>query len=212
MAVAGTPVVIGTTGVSIAFDSVAASHFSDEGNTDAHTVAYGDVYVIGCYTANALNQANTGIVSPYSFLTSADSVGSVKNSSLTTASTFKEHRSGYPEILDLLVLETSTITIGAGLEEINAATTSLVTGQAGTIFDILFDASVNGQLYFMPVEVVTELATGGLLSFWCPNCQIVPEADFAPGADWADMAFKLEAYIQQALGTKRIYRQKIITK
>jgi hypothetical protein len=52
------------------------------------------------------------------------------------------------------------------------------------------------------------LATGGLLAFWFPNCQIVPEADYAPGNDWASMPFKLEAQIQGAgSGIKRIYRQ-----
>ena len=56
-------------------------------------------------------------------------------------------------------------------------------------------------------EIVMNLVTGGVLSFWLPNCQIIPEADFTPGNDWANMPFKLEAQIQGAGSTvKRIYR------
>lgn len=192
---ASTPVLLGL-GVSLAFSSVDAANFN-----------IGDVYVIGAYTASARSDNKSNIISPYSFLTSADRVGSIANAALATNPTFKEHFSGYPKVRDMLMLESSTIEISTALEEISASTAVLTKGLATTLYDMLFDGSVNGSLYYVPVEIVMNLATGGLLSFWFPNCQIVPEADFAPGNDWGNMAFKLEAQIQGAASSvKRMYR------
>lgn len=131
------------------------------------------------------------------------SVGAIKSADFQTNPTFKEHFSGFPKVKDLIMLESSTITVSTALEQISASTTPLVKGAATTPWDMLFDASVNGSLYYVPVEIVANLVTGGVLSFWMPNCQIVPEADFAPGNDWASMPFKLEAQIQT--GVNRVY-------
>ena len=190
-----TPVLLGL-GVSLAFDTIGSANFN-----------VNDVYVIGAWSASAQDNNITGIISPYSFLTSADRVGAISSASLATNPTFKEHFSGYPKVRDMLMLESSTVDVSTALEEISAATTALTKGYASTPWDMLFDASVNGSLYYVPVEIVMNLATGGVLSFWLPNCQIIPEADFTPGNDWANMPFKLEAQIQGAGSTvKRIYR------
>jgi hypothetical protein len=193
-----TPVVL-TDGISLEFDVVADTGF-----------AVGDVYVVGAYSADAQDNIITGIASEYSFLTSADSVGAIQSASLETNPTYKDHYSGYPKIKDLQILESSTVTIKSALEEINASTGVFTTGYATNLWDILFDASVSGSLYNVPVEIVAELVTGGTLSFWMPNCQITPEGDFTPGDEWASMPFALESQVQGALGTKRIYRQTLV--
>lgn len=137
-------------------------------------------------------------------LDESHSVGAIKSASFETNPTFKEHFSGFPKVKDLIMLESSTITVSTALEEISAvAGAALVKGAATTPWDMLFDASVNGSLYYVPVEITANLVTGGVLSLWMPNCQIVPEADFAPGNDWASMPFKLEAQIQT--GVNRVY-------
>lgn len=137
-------------------------------------------------------------------MSATNSVGAIKSADLQTNPTFKEHFSGYPKVKDLVMLESSTITVSTALEEISAAQGApIVKGAATTPWDMLFDASVNGSLYFVPVEITCNLVTGGVLSFWMPNCQIVPEADYAPGNDWASMPFKLESQIQT--GVRRIY-------
>ena len=137
-------------------------------------------------------------------MSEANSVGAIKSADLQTNPTFKEHFSGYPKVKDLIMLESSTITVSTALEEISAAMGApLAKGLATTPWDILFDASVNGSLYFVPVEITCNLVTGGVLSFWMPNCQVIPEADYAPGNDWASMPFKLESQIQT--GVRRIY-------
>lgn len=192
-----TPVVL-TDGVSLEFDSVAATGF-----------AVGDVFVVGAYSGDAQNNIVTGITSPYSFLTKADNVGAIQSASLETNPTYKDHFSGYPKVKDLQMLESSTVTVNTALEEINADTTVITTGYAVNLWDILFDASINGSLYNVPVEIVAELVTGGTLSFWMPNCQVTPQGEFAPGDEWAAMPFSLEAQVQGSLGTKRLYRQLI---
>lgn len=137
-------------------------------------------------------------------MSSVHSVGAIKSASFETNPTFKEHFSGFPKVKDLIMLESSTITVSTALEEISAALGAPVAkGAATTPWDMLFDASVNGTLYYVPVEITANLVTGGVLSFWMPNCQIVPEADYAPGNDWASMPFKLEAQIQT--GVRRVY-------
>ena len=137
-------------------------------------------------------------------LDETNSVGAIKSASFETNPTFKEHFSGFPKVKDLIMLESSTITVSTALEEISAAAgAALVKGAATTPWDILFDASVNGSLYYVPVEITANLVTGGVLSFWMPNCQVIPEADYAPGNDWASMPFKLEAQIQT--GVNRVY-------
>lgn len=136
-------------------------------------------------------------------LTNAHSVGAIKSADFQTNPTFKEHFSGFPKVKDLIMLESSTITVSTALEQIGAAVAPLVKGAATTPWDMLFDASVNGSLYYVPVEITANLVTGGVLSLWMPNCQIVPEADYAPGNDWASMPFKLEAQIQT--GVDRVY-------
>lgn len=136
-------------------------------------------------------------------LSAGDSVGAIKSADFQTNPTFKEHFSGFPKVKDLIMLESSTITVSTALEQIGAATAALVKGAATTPWDMLFDASVNGSLYYVPVEITANLVTGGVLSLWMPNCQIVPEADYAPGNDWASMPFKLEAQIQN--GVHRVY-------
>ncbi len=171
----------------------------------------GDVYVIGVYTDQAVDNLVTGISCPFSFLTKADSVGAIQSAALETNPTFKEHYSGYPMVRDLIMLESSTVTINAASEEINADTVALVKGYATQLFDMVFDASVNGSLYNMPVEIVAELVTGGTIAFWFPNSQLTPEGEFAPADDWASMAINWEAQIQGASNpTKRLYRQAFV--
>lgn len=194
-----TPTLLGD-GVTLGFSAVAATNF-----------AVGDVYVVGVYTANAISNDVTGIGSPYSFLTKSDSVGAIKSASLSTNPTFKEHMSGFPQVRDLLMLESSTVTISTAIEEMSAATTDLVKGYAVSLFDMLFDASVNGTLYNVPVEIVANLVTGNTISFWFPNCQVTPESEFAPGLDWANLPFSLEAQVQGInVSTKRLYRQTLV--
>jgi hypothetical protein len=171
----------------------------------------GDVWVVGVYSDQASDLITTGIVSPYSFLSKSDNVGAIQSASLETNPTYKDHFSGYPKIKDLQMLESSTVTINTALEEINAEDGApLVPGYAVNLWDILFDASINGNLYNVPVEIVAELVTGGTLSFWFPNCQVTPEGEFAPGDEWASMPFALESQVQGALGTMRIYRQAFV--
>jgi hypothetical protein len=139
-------------------------------------------------------------------MSSANSIGAVKNTDLQTNPTFKEHFSGFPKVKDMIMLESSTITVSTALEEISAAIAANIgaavasaiglKGAATQPFDMLFDGSVNGSLYYVPVEITANLVTGGVLSFWMPNCQVVPEADYAPSNDWASMPFKLDAQIQ----------------
>jgi hypothetical protein len=137
-------------------------------------------------------------------MSEAQSVGAIKSADFQTNPTFKEHFSGFPKVKDLIMLESSTITVSTALEQISAALAApLVKGAATTPWDMLFDASVNGSLYYVPVEITANLVTGGVLSLWMPNCQIIPEADYAPGNDWASMPFKLEAQIQT--GVDRVY-------
>lgn len=195
------PTLVGS-GVSVAFPAAAITggptHF-----------AVGDVFTIGVVAGAQMDNDCSNIISPYSFLTSADSIGSIKSATLATNPTFKDHFSGYPKVRDMLMLEKSTVEISTALEEISAGMAALVQGRATTPWDMLFDASVNGTLYYVPVELVMNLATGGVMSFWFPNCLVTPEADYAPGNDWASMPFKLEALIQSAGSTtKRIYRGK----
>jgi hypothetical protein len=198
-----TPVVVGM-GASIAFPALHVA-----GGPTYFTV--GDVYVSGALTGSAIASNVTGVLSQYSFLTSDDNVGAIKSADFTTNPTFKEHFSGFPKVKDLIMLESSTVTVSTALEEISANTGALIKDFAVTPWDMLFDASVNGSLYYVPCEIVMNLATGGVLSFWFPNCQIAPEADYAPGNDWASMPFKLEAQIQGALSSmKRVYRQTVV--
>lgn len=139
-------------------------------------------------------------------MSEANSIGAIKSADLQTNPTFKEHFSGFPKVKDLIMLESSTITVSTALEQISAdiaanvgaaaASAIALKGAATRPFDVLFDGSVNGTLYYAPVEITCNLVNGGVLSFWLPNCQVVPEADYAPGNDWASMPFKLEAQIQ----------------
>ncbi len=195
-----TPVALGSDGVELGFDSVAVTGFE-----------IGDIWVVGVYTANAIAAALTGIASPYSFLTKSDSVGSISSASLETSPVYKNHESGYPLVKDLVMLESSTVTVTSDIEELDAGSTPLVKGQAVNLFDILLDASINGTLYNVPVELVAELVTGGTISFWLPNCQITPTGELSPSNDWANMPFALDAQLQgSANDALRIYRQKLV--
>ena len=195
----GSPELIGD-GVSVQFDAAAVT-------AGPAAFAVGDIYVVGVYTSQAVDKANTSILSPYSFLTAADSVGAISSAALATNPTFKEHFSGYPQVKDMVIVESSTMEISSALEEINAeVNTALTKGYANTLFDMLFDAAVNGTLYYVPVEIVANLATGLTFSLWFPNVQLVPEFDFSPSNDWASIAFKLDAQFQGSTGMKRAYR------
>ena len=195
----GTPVVLGD-GVELSFDSVDVAGFE-----------IGCVWVVGVYTPDAISNLVTGISSPYSFLTKADSVGAIQSASLETNPTYKEHYSGFPKISDLIMLESSTVTVNTAVEEVNADTALITTGYAVNLFDILFDASVNGTLYNVPVEIVANMATGGVISFWLPNCQITPQGEFSPGQEWASMQFAFESQVQGASsGIYRLYRQDLV--
>ena len=195
----GSPVTLGD-GVTLSFSSVSATGF-----------VIGDVWVVGAYTGNAVSSALTGIASPYSFLTKSDSVGSISSASLETSPTYKNHESGYPLVKDLVMLESSTVTVSSAIEELDAGSSPIVTGEAVSLFDILLDASINGTLYNVPVELVAELVTGGTVSFWLPNCQVTPQGELAPGNDWANMPFALDAQVQgSANDALRIYRQELV--
>ena len=187
-------------GVTLTFSNVLDTSF-----------AVGDIYVVGAYTASALSNVVTGITSPYSFLTQANNIGAIQSASLETNPTYKDHFSGYPKVKDLVMLESSTVTINTAFEEFNAGLAVLEPGYATSLFDMLFDASVNGTLYNVPVELVMNLVTGGTLAFWFPNCQISPEGEIAPGDDWGSMPFALEAQTQGvSASTRRLYRQALV--
>jgi len=144
-----TPVTLGD-GVTLGFSSVASTGFEID-----------DVWVVGVYTGDAVAAALTGIASPYSFLTKSDSVGAINTASLETSPVYKNHESGYPLVKDLVMLESSTVTVNSAIEELDAGLTTLVKGAAVNLFDIILDASINGTLYNVPVELVVVLFLSG---------------------------------------------------
>jgi hypothetical protein len=173
----------------------------------------GDTYVVGVYADAALDNVVTGIDCPYSFLPKASQVGAIQSASLETNPVYKDHYSGYPKVKDLQILESSTVTINTAVEEINADTAAITKGYAVNLFDMLFDGSVNGSLYNVPVEIVAELVTGGTLAFWFPNCQITPQGEFSPSNEWASMPFAFESQVQGSAvlsGTQRLYRESFV--
>lgn len=144
----------------------------------------------------------TGITATTSDLTlSANSIGAIQGASMAIAPTFKEHTAGYPEVKDLTILERASIEIEAQVEEFKTADGDVVTGTADTLFDMLLDTTINNQDYYCAAHVIWELADGGTLEFWLPNCKIESSAEITTQQDWSAFPVKLVALKQTHLGS-----------
>lgn len=181
-------------GVSIVFSSTTAS-------------ADGDIWVVGVETASALSGGATTIRCEYPYLPYTYSIGAVASSEISTEITYKDHFSGYPEKKTLSILEEVKITPTAAVEEIDLDQRPTTSGQATKLADAIFDSATTGNLYYAPLEIIITMLNGYSLSFWFPNVQIVPNANFAPGDDWANLSVQFSAQLPEFTGaTKKIFR------
>lgn len=168
-----------------------------------------EVFVIPVYSDDAQTGTRTNILSEYSILSQYDSIGAIQNSSFSVNSTMKEHTSGSPAKKDFAILESSDIAIEVTMEEFNVGSAALTAGEATTVFDMVLDSAVNQTKYFVPVELVAEMATGGTpFRLWLPSCQVIAQFEMGPGDDWAGSPFQLKAVRQTGLtgAPARVYR------
>lgn len=125
-----------------------------------------------------------------------NSVGAMKSASLSINTTLKEHFSGFPQVRDLLMVESTVIEISAELEEVDPDSDLIAK---------LFDSANTGALWYAPVELVFQTANGRLFTFKLPNMQLEPSINFNPGNDWASFGVKLTATKNPAnMGLRRI--------
>lgn len=158
---------------------------------------------IGNLTANA----ETSSASTTSTLTSADSIGAIQGATLSFAPTFKEHMSGYPEVKDLTLLESASVSLECQPEEFSFTLSGgIVSETASTLFDVLLDSIVNNNLYYCSVHSVFELSTGDTLEFWMPNCLIEANAEITTQDDWSSFPITFTAIEQKTVSTNLIYR------
>ncbi len=143
----------------------------------------------------------TGVTAATSDLTaSANSIGAIQGATLSIAPTFKEHTAGYPEVKDLTLLERSVVEIEVQVEEFKTSSAGVSAGAAETLFDILLDTVVNNQDYYCSIHAIWELADGGTLEFWLPNCKVESSAEITTQQDWSAFPVKFSALKQTHLG------------
>jgi len=143
----------------------------------------------------------TGVSASTSHLIETDSIGAIQGASLTIEPTFLEHTAGYPEVVDVTMLERVEVAIEAQVEEFATADGGIVEGTAATLFDVLLDSATNNTDYYCSAHVVWELADGGLFQFWLPNCKIESSAEISTEQGWSAFPVKLTAMKQTVLGT-----------
>lgn len=145
-------------------------------------------------------QSQTGVSATSSNLDSSDSLGALQNASIVADVTTKEHTSGYPAVVDLVITEAANLAVEVSFEEFGNTKTQ-------PLIDAMLDSIESGTVYTCSLECVAEFANGGVKSFWIPNAIVEPAFNFAPGNDWAatPVKFTVAAQTGEAVAEKMIY-------
>jgi len=169
------------------------------------TYVLNDVYVVGVKAGGAMAGSKTNVASPYPYLPSASSIGAVSSTDISSDITYKDHMSGYPEKKTLSILESVGLKATAAVEEMSFSARPSVNGEAVNLADAIMDSASSGALYYAPLEVIATTVSGKILSLWFPNAQLVPDAEFAPGDDWANLSISFSALSTGITGLNMAY-------
>jgi hypothetical protein len=171
----------------------------------AGTYTLDDVYVIGVASPDEVTGDQTNIFCPYPYLPATTSIGSIVSTNASSDISYKDHTSGYPQVKDSSIVESTSIKFGCSVEEFNMTESNFATGRATTLVDAMFDSARSGNTYIAPLEVLLTSATGKVFSFWIANASLTPNASFAPSNDWANSPIEFVALAQSGIsGSKRV--------
>lgn len=178
-----------TTGVSMATDPTLLEDGISVAFSAATGGGVGDKYVIGVQPSGTSTAIQMDTIATKSFLDSTHSIGALQSAQLSADITTKEHSSGYPAVVDLVITESSNINVEVTMEEFgNSVNAPLIAA--------LLEAINSGQVYACALECVGQFANGDVKSFWLPNCNLVPNFSVNPGNDWAGTPLKFKAVAQ----------------
>lgn len=159
------------------------------------TPAEGTTFVIPVWSGVALDNAQTGIVCPYSvFLEDSNSVGGLKSSSFTAKiDDIKTLSSGFPEEVAAKVVSKTSVTVS--FEALEYSNTNIQ-----YLKDAVNSMINDSKIPAIPIEVVMATHGGDLYSFWVPSATIETVPTYAPGNDFSSFTWTLSAIKQSASG------------
>lgn len=178
-----------TTGVAMATDPTLLEDGISVAWSAATGGTVGQKWVCGVQPPGTSSAIQVDTLATKSYLDSSHSIGALQSAQLSADITTKEHSSGYPAVIDLVITESSNINVEVNMEEFGNTTNK-------PILDALFEAINSGQVYACSVECIGQFANGDVKSFWLPNCNLVPNLNINPGNDWAGTPIKFKAVAQ----------------
>lgn len=178
-----------TTGVALSTDPTLLEDGVSVAWSAATGGTVGQKWVCGVQPTGISTAIQVGTIAEYSYLDSSHSIGALQSAQLSADITTKEHSSGYPAVVDLVITESSNINVEVNMEEFGNTVNA-------PLLAALLEAINSGQVYACSVECIGQFANGDVKSFWIPNANLVPNFNVNPGNDWAGTPIKFKAVAQ----------------
>lgn len=150
-------------------------------------LAEGDTWIIPVWSGKAQDNSQTNIITPFSILTSANSVGGLSASKIGfNIGTVKKLESGFPTyVADQIIDSTSVSVSWDSLEFNNSAIQTLRT--------MMNEVINEGNIAAIPIEVLCRTRGGDLYAYWCPSTNFSKFPEIGPTNDFSSSSYEMEA-------------------
>ncbi len=169
-------------------DSAPALKISITGGTAG--IAIGDTWIVPVYTTAAISNSQTGIICPWSLLTSSDSVGGLKSSKLGfNIGSVKKLEAGFPtQVYDQIIDGTN---ISLGFESLEFNNTAIQ-----TLRSMMNQVINNGAIAAVPLEILCRTRKGDLYSYFVPSANFSKFPEISPQNDFSSTSYEFQALKQ----------------
>lgn len=151
------------------------------------SMAEGDTWIIGVWSGSAQNNSQTSIISPFSTLTAANSVGGLKASKIGfNVGSVKKLTSGFPEYVADQVIDSTSVSVSWESLEFNNSSIQTLRNMMNSVIN-------DGNIASIPVEVLCRTRGGSLYAYWCPSANYSKFPEIGPTNDFSSSNYEMEA-------------------
>lgn len=169
------------------------------------SVAEGDTWIISVWSGMAQNNSQTSIISPFSPLTSTNSVGGLKASKIGfNIGSVKKLTSGFPEYVADQVIDSTSVSVSWESLEFNNSSIQTLRNMMNSVIN-------EGNIAAVPVEVLCRTRGGALYAYWCPSTNFSKFPEISPTNDFSSSNYEMEALKMTEITGAQAYQNAWLT-
>lgn len=185
-------------------DSGAPSGLSLSGASLTNITA-GDTWILPVWSGLAQTSSQTNIITPFSPLIAANSVGGLKSSKMGfNIGSVKKLESGFPTYVADQIIDSTSISVGWDSLEFNNASIQ-------TLRNMMNEVINNGNIASIPCEILCRTRGGALYAYWCPSTNFSKFPEISPTNDYSSAAYEMEALKMTEITGAPAYRNAWLT-